>query len=225
MSRGKFITFEGGEGAGKSTQVQRLAARLQACGITAVTTREPGGSAFGEQVRAFILSPETAPHAPLAEACLFSAARADHLDKIIRPALARGDWVISDRFTDSTRAYQGAAGGVPADDILALERLVLGSTAIDLTVVLDLDARVGLTRADARRTAQTQGTFMAADTFEARTLAFHERLRAGFLAIAAAEPQRVAVIDGRQNAARIDDQVWALIAERMGLASAPKGLA
>jgi dTMP kinase len=225
MSRGKFITFEGGEGAGKSTQVQRLAARLKACGVAAVTTREPGGSAFGEQVRAFILSTETAPHAPLAEACLFSAARADHLDKVIRPALERGDWVISDRFADSTRAYQGAAGGVPPEDILALERLVLGPTTIDLTIVLDLDALIGLTRADTRRTAQTHGAFMAADTFEARALAFHERLRAGFLAIARAEPKRVAVIDGSQNAVRIDDQVWALIVERFGLPSAHQGTA
>jgi dTMP kinase len=223
MTKGRFITFEGGEGAGKSTQAKLLAERLTARGIKTVTTREPGGSPFGEQVRAFILSPDTAPHTPLSEACLFSAARADHLEQVIRPALARGDWVISDRFTDSTRAYQGAAGGLAPETIFALERLVLADTRIDLTLVLDLDAKAGLTRATTRRTAQSPGQFIAVDTFEARTLAFHERLRAGFLAIAKAEPQRVVVIDGQQNPLRIADQVWAVVEERLGLRSTAKG--
>lgn len=215
MASGKLITLEGGEGAGKSTQATRLAARLSARGIETVTTREPGGSPFGEQVRTFILSPQTAPHAPLAEACLFSAARADHLDKIIRPALARGAWVISDRFTDSTRAYQGAAGGLSTDAVLALETLVLGPTAIDLTLVIDLDAKIGLSRAAARRSINASGQAVATDTFEARTLAFHESLRAGFLAIAAAEPARVAVVDGRDTVERIADRIWAEVETRL----------
>jgi dTMP kinase len=223
MIRGKFITFEGGEGAGKSTQAKFLAERLTGCGLEPVLTREPGGSVFGEQVRAFILSPETAAHTPLAEACLFSAARADHLEQLIRPALARRAWVICDRFTDSTRAYQGAAGGLSATDILTLEGLVLGATSIDLTIVLDLDAKVGLTRAHARRGAQSPGLFVQADTFEARTLAFHEKLRAGFLSIAQAEPHRVVVVDGQQSPLHIAEKVWAAVVDRLGPLPVAKG--
>lgn len=215
MTTGRFITFEGGEGVGKSTQVRLLAERLTAAGITAVLTREPGGTPFAEKVRDIVLAPESAPKAPLAEALLFSAARADHLDQLIRPALARGDWVICDRFADSTRAYQGAAGGLSPQAIEAIEHLALGDLKPDLTVVLDLDPKIGLARANARRGAQTPGTFIASDTFEGRTLAFHERLRQGFLHIARAEPQRVAVIDAFRNQLIIADAVWALVVERL----------
>ena len=215
MTTSRFITFEGGEGAGKSTQVRLLAERLTAAGLTAVLTREPGGTPFAEKVRDIVLTPEFAPKAPLAEALLFSAARADHLEQVIRPALARGEWVISDRFADSTRAYQGAAGGLSPLTIDAIEHIALGETKPHLTIVLDLDPKTGLARANARRGAQTPGTFVATDTFEGRKLAFHERLRQGFLDIARAEPARVAVIDAFQNQLTIADAVWSLVNERL----------
>lgn len=216
MTTGRFITFEGGEGAGKSTQVRLLAERLTAAGLATVVTREPGGTPFAEKVRDLILAPESAPKAPLAEALLFSAARADHLDQLIRPALARGDWVISDRFSDSTRAYQGAAGGLAPHTISDIERLALGDTQPHLTLVLDLDPKVGLARANQRRGAHSPGAWVVTDTFEGRDLDFHIRLRQGFLDIARAEPARVAVIDAFQNQLAIADAVWAIVAERLG---------
>ncbi len=215
MTTGRFITFEGGEGAGKSTQVRLLAERLAVGGRSVVVTREPGGTPFAEKVRDIVLAPETAPKAPLAEALLFSAARADHIDQLIKPALARGDWVISDRFSDSTRAYQGAAGGLPAAIIAEIERIALGSLAPDLTIVLDLDPAIGLARANQRRVALTPGAFVTSDTFEGRRLAFHQRLRQGFLDIARAEPGRVAVMDAFQNPLLVADGIWRLVAERL----------
>jgi dTMP kinase len=144
---GRFITFEGGEGSGKSTQARLLAERLKYAGIDTLLTREPGGSQFAEQLRDFILSGCTAPHPALAQALLFYAARADHLATVIVPALSRGQWVISDRFSDSTRAYQGAADGVPAADIEILDRLVVAASVPTLTVILDIAPEVGLARA------------------------------------------------------------------------------
>jgi dTMP kinase len=218
MVAGKFITFEGGEGAGKSTQAKLLSERLQVAGVATVLTREPGGTPFAEQVRAFLLSGETAAHTPLSEALMFSAARADHLATLIRPALARGRWVISDRFIDSTRAYQGAAGGLAADAVRQLEALVVAGDIPDLTIVLDLDVAAGLGRATRRRGATTVGG--AVDAYEGRTVAFHRQLRQGFLDIARAEPRRVVVIDGQQTPDWIADQVWTAVAERL-LASGP----
>lgn len=212
MARGKFITFEGGEGAGKSTQARRLAARLGAAGHATLVTREPGGSPFAEQVRALILDPSTAPHGPLSEAFLFSAARADHLERTILPALARGTCVISDRFADSTRVYQGAAGGLDVAIIDTLERLAVGPHAPDLTFILDLAPETGLARATARR---THGD--ASDAFEARDLAFHQRLREGFLAVARAEPGRCVVVDGALGEAEIAERVWQKAAARLAL--------
>jgi dTMP kinase len=210
MRRGRFITFEGGEGAGKSTQAGLLAARLRTLGIEAVVTREPGGTAFAEQVREMILSRTTAPHGPLAEALLFYAARSDHLTTLVLPALARDAWVICDRFSDSTRAYQGAAGGVSSRDIEDLERIVVGTHGPDLTILLDLPAEAGLARASSRR-----GDAAAApDAYETRQLNFHRRLRAGFLGIAAAEPGRVAVLDGARGKDVIAGEIWALIEKR-----------
>ncbi len=176
MIKGKFITFEGGEGSGKSTQAGLLAERLRARGLTVVVTREPGGSALADRLRELILAPSKAPPSALAEALMFYAARADHLDKTIRPALEKGHWVVCDRFSDSTRAYQGAAGGLDPAVIDALERMVVGASAPDLTLLLDLDPSVGLARADARRksvaSALTTGGFIVADTFEGRTSGF-----------------------------------------------------
>jgi dTMP kinase len=220
MIKGRFITFEGGEGVGKSTQARLLAERLTTAGREAVVTREPGGTPFAEKVRDLVLTSEGATRSPLAEALLFSAARADHLDGLIRPALARGAFVISDRFADSTRAYQGAAGGLDRDVLSALETITLAGTHPDLTILLDLDPKIGLARANQRRGAQTPapGGFLVADTFEGRTLAFHERLRAGFLALAEAEPARFVTIPAFGNPLTIADQVWAAVTDRLGLA-------
>lgn len=209
-STARFITFEGGEGSGKSTQARLLAERLKHAGIETVLTREPGGSPFAEQVREFILGGKPAPHPPLAEALLFYAARADHLAHTIRPALAAGKWVIADRFSDSTRVYQGAAGGVGAADIDAIDRVVVGTTVPDLTVILDLDPAVGLQRAAERRPEGAR-----TDPFEARDLDFHVRLRAGFHAIASAEPHRCVVVEGAGPAAPIAATIWKAVEGRL----------
>ena len=219
MSQGKFITFEGGEGSGKSTQARLLADRLRAAGISAILTREPGGSPLAERVRALLLDPATPSHSPLSEALLFYAARADHLDKTIRPALAAGSWVICDRFSDSTRVYQGAAGGLGGGALAELEKLVVTPTSPDLTFILDLEPSAGLTRARARSsTAGSPPT--EADPFERRSANFHERLRAGYLALASADAQRCAVLDGDRAPAAIAEEIWSFVERRL-LRSAP----
>ena len=215
MARGKFITFEGGEGAGKSTQARLLAERLRARGIHVVLTREPGGSAFAEQVRTLILDRKTADHSALAEALLFSAARADHLERTIRPALEAGHWVICDRFSDSTRVYQGVAGGLPKGAIEVLEQLVIADDFPDVTVVLDLPAPDGLARAERRNQKTSPAATGGADAYEVRPLAYHERLRDGFLLIATAEPERCVVIDAMQPQEDVAAEVWAAIEARV----------
>lgn len=216
MARGKFITFEGGEGAGKSTQARLLAERLRARGIHVVLTREPGGSAFAEQIRELILDRDTADHGALAETLLFCAARADHLERTIRPALEAGHWVICDRFSDSTRVYQGVAGGLPKGVIEALERLVVGNDVPDVTIVLDLPAADGLARARRRsdKAAKVTGD-SEPDSYEGRPLSYHERLRDGFLMIATAEPERCVVVDALQPSQDVVEQVWATIEARV----------
>ena len=203
MPAGKFITFEGGEGTGKSTQASRLADYLTAGGCNVLLTREPGGSPFAETIRDLVLDPATPPHSPLSEALLFYAARADHLERTIRPALERGTWVICDRFSDSTRVYQGqdagAHGGLPAAAFDTLDRLVVHPTKPDLTFLLDLDAVVGLARAEHRRVGSETGPFVHADRYESRTVEYHEKLRADFLVIARAEPRRCVVVDAFQS--------------------------
>ena len=213
--RGRFITFEGGEGSGKSTQARLLAEKLQARGIDCVRTREPGGSPFAEAVRGVVLSPAHPATTPLAEALLFSAARADHLAATIRPALDDGRWVLCDRFADSTRAYQGAAGGLDAAAVDSLERMIVGSTTPDLTLLLDLDPASGLARAVARSGGR-EAADPEPDAFEARHIAFHERLRAGFLAIAATEPHRVVVVDATPAPDLVCEAIWAIVAARLG---------
>ena len=213
MRQAKFITFEGGEGVGKSTQAQLLAARLAQRGIDALLTREPGGSPFAEQVRSFILAPGTLKHGPLSEALLFNAARADHLEATIWPALDAGRWVICDRFSDSTLIYQGVAGGVARDGLEALEHLVVGERGPDLTVVLDLDPRDGLGRVGRR--GRTAPGAVDTDRFEARDLDFHLRLRAGYLALAAAEPARCVVVDAAASTEATAEAVWHAVATRL----------
>lgn len=207
MTRGRFITFEGGEGAGKSTQVQRLAARLRADGREVVNTREPGGSPGAESIRDIVLRGDADRWSPVTETLLMYAARRDHLERVIRPALDRGAWVICDRFADSTRAYQGAAGGVDPAFIGALETYILETTRPDLTLVFDLPTEAGLARAQARAGAEMR--------FESKGVAFHERLRAGFLAIAAAEPGRCAVIDAAASMDAVEAEIWRAVTARL----------
>src|SRR5689334_5446663 len=187
--RGRFITFEGGEGTGKSTHTRLLADRLASVGVEAVLTREPGGSPGAEIIRHVILSGAAKPLGAEAETMLFASARDDHLRTTIRPALARGAWVICDRFADSTRVYQGIVGAVDPRLIGELERITVGDTVPDLTFVLDVPAAEGLARAGKRRGAEN------ADRFESEDLGFHEKLRAGFRTLAKAEPKRCVLID------------------------------
>ncbi|MCB1506492.1 MAG: dTMP kinase [Hyphomicrobiaceae bacterium] len=225
MAAGLFITFEGGEGAGKSTQVRLLAERLRAHGTDVVITREPGGTPFAEQVRALILSPSVAEHTALSEALLFYAARADHIGKIIRPAMAAGRAVLCDRFSDSTRVYQSIAGGLDRKVFDALEQLVVADAKPELTIILDLDPSVGLARAEARRIDAASGEGngernvdsdgAGRDRYERQALAFHEKLRAGFLAIAAEEPDRCVVINANRDASQVAAEVWSVVDQHL----------
>jgi dTMP kinase len=206
--RGRFITFEGGEGAGKSTQAATLAHRLKTVGVDVELTREPGGSPGAEIIRHVLLSGAAEPLGAEAEAMLFAAARDDHLRSKIRPALERGSWVISDRFADSTRVYQGALGKVDERIINALERVTVGDLMPDLTFILDLPAKVGLKRAGKRR----QGG--PADRFEREGLQFHQKLREAFRALAQREPQRCVIIDAQAGSLQIAEQIWSVVAAR-----------
>jgi dTMP kinase len=208
-ARGRFITLEGGEGVGKSVQARRLEVRLTALGLAVVRTREPGGSRGAEALREAILSGFASDFNAAGQAFLFSAARVDHLDKTILPALDSGAWVVSDRFADSTRAYQGAAGNLPPDFIASLERLTVGPNRPNLTLILDLDPEVGLKRAAARR--QTA----PADRFESEGLPFHKTLRRAFLDIAATEPLRCVVIDADGSEDDVAAAIWSTVESRL----------
>jgi dTMP kinase len=208
---GRFITFEGGEGAGKSTQIVRLLRRLADRGIAAIATREPGGSPKAERIRERVLAGGAKPFGPLAEALMFSAARIDHLKETIRPALARGCFVLCDRFSDSTRAYQGALGKIEPGVMRALEEATIGDTRPDLTLILDVPAETGLARAAERRRATGQG----ADRFELEDTGFHERLRQAFLDIARQEPRRCVVIDASREPDLVEVDIWRSVAERL----------
>jgi dTMP kinase len=207
---GRFITLEGGEGAGKSVQARRLAERLRGLGFGVVLTREPGGSPDAEILREVVLSGAAARFGAIGEALLFSAARIDHIDKTIAPALKRGDWVVCDRFADSTRAYQGAAGQLDPDLLASLERVAVGDCRPDLTLILDLPVVDGLARAAARR-----GVGEAVDRFEGESLDFHETLRQAFLAIARAEPERCAVIDAGATEDEVGAAIWSVVSARL----------
>src|SRR2546421_11983890 len=212
---GKFITFEGGEGAGKSTQVSLLAKRLQALGLGVVVSREPGGSAGAEAIRHVLLSGAAKPLGPHAEAILFAAARSDHLRQTIKPALERGQWVISDRFADSTRVYQGVLGNVDARLIARLEKITVGELGPDLTVILDVPPKQALARLTARRGD------MPADRFEAEAFDFHKKLREAYLELAEHEPERCVVINAGADAATVSEFVWAAVSARLHPGEAP----
>jgi len=206
---GLFITFEGGEGAGKSTQVRRLAAALEAQGRQVLQTREPGGSKGAEQIRTLLVTGASDRWSGMTEALLNFAARSDHLARIIRPALQRGDIVLCDRFADSTMAYQGYAQGVGAAAISALTDIVVEDTRPDLTLIMDLPVAAGLARAAARGEGE--------DRYEKMGQAFHETLRAAFLDIAARAPKRCVVIDATGSEETIAEQIMAVIKARFQL--------
>lgn len=207
MTRGKFITFEGGEGAGKSTQARRLCDRLRAAGHEVVQTREPGGSPGAEVIRNIVVAGDAERWSPMTESLLMYASRSDHLEQTIRPALSAGRWVVCDRFADSSRAYQGAGGGVAPDFIEALDRGVVGKDQPDLTLIFDLPVDEGLQRAFGRGLFETR--------FESKGLAFHQRLRDGFLAIARAHPDRCVVLDATGSEDEVAARVWDAVTARL----------
>ena len=213
--RGRFITFEGGEGTGKTTQVSTLAMRLKTFGIGVVVTREPGGSPGAEAIRHVLLSGAAKPLGPYAEAILFAAARDDHVRQTIRPALEHNKWVICDRFTDSTRVYQGSLSNVDPRLISRLEQLTVGDTRPDLTLIIDVPPTIGLERASRRRGAH------GADRFESETLEFHDKLRQAYLELAEHEPERCVVIDGTPEASVVAEAIWAVVNRRLNPAEAP----
>ncbi len=201
--QGRFVTFEGGEGAGKSTQIKLLASKLAASGLEVVTTREPGGTPGAEAIRELILNREMASFGALTETLLFYAARHDHVEKRIRPALERGATVLCDRFTDSTRAYQGVLGHVSEAEIATIEAVTLRALKPDLTILIDIPAETGLQRAAARR-----GVEVPLDRFEAESIEFHQQIRKAFLRIAAQEPARCLVVNGEQPADTIAEMIY-----------------
>ncbi len=207
--RGHFITFEGGEGSGKSTHAATLAAKLKSLGIGVVLTREPGGSTGAEIIRHILLSGVAKPLGAETEAILFAAARDDHVRTTIVPALDAGEWVICDRFIDSTRVYQGVLGDVDPRLIRSLERVTVGAAKPELTFILDVPAKIGLARATARRGKDV------ADRFEAESLEYHESLRRAYRALADKEPKRCFVIDGRAPREIVAERIWNLVEQRL----------
>jgi dTMP kinase len=212
--RGRFITFEGGEGAGKSTQAAMLEGRLKSLAVRVLLTREPGGSAGAEIIRYVLLSGAAKPLGAEMETLLFAAARDDHVRTAIAPALARGEWVICDRFLDSTRVYQGALGNVDPRIIRSLERVTIADAMPDLTFILDLPAEIGLKRAAERRGGEH------ADRFEQETLAVHNALREAYREIAAREPGRCVLVDAQESPATVAEKIWAVVTDRLDPATA-----
>ncbi len=208
-ARGRFITFEGGEGSGKSTQIRNLAERLDAAHVATLVTREPGGTPGAEALRHVVLSGMGKLIGAELESLLFAAARDDHVHRVIAPALEAGTWVLCDRFADSTRVYQGILGEVDPHLLDALERVTIGDLKPDLTLVLDLPADVGLSRAAVRRGSG------AADRFEAEGAPFHERLRQAYLQIARDNPERCVVIDATGTPDEVANRIWTAVRERL----------
>ena len=206
--RGRFISFEGGEGAGKSTQIKKLAERLETAKLRAILTREPGGSPGAEVIRHLLLSGVGKLLGAEAETLLFAAARDDHVRTVILPALTQGTWVLCDRFSDSTRAYQGKLGKVAPAVLNAMERVTIGDLKPDLTIILDVPVEIGLRRAAARR---GQG---APDRFESEDVKFHQELREAYKEIAAANPDRCVLIDATGDSNAVAAQIWAALHDR-----------
>jgi dTMP kinase len=206
--RGRFITFEGGEGSGKSTQIKTLSDRLSAARLRAIVTREPGGSPGAEIIRHVVLSGVGKLLGAEAETLLFAAARDDHVRTVIQPALNQGLWVLCDRFSDSTRAYQGSLGKVSPAVLRAMERVTIGDLKPDLTIILDLPAEIGIKRANVRRGGG------APDRFEAEDLRFHEQLREAYRQIAFAESDRCVLVDATPEPATVAANIWSVLRDR-----------
>ncbi|RKX30798.1 MAG: dTMP kinase [Verrucomicrobia bacterium] len=212
-SRGRFITFEGPEGGGKTTQAQRLVARLGENGIAAVYTREPGGTKLGEAIRSLLqFDGAGEPPCPEAEVLLFAASRAQLVRKVILPQLEKGLWVIADRFADSTTAYQGFGRGFSLDDILRINRFAIDGVAPDLTIILDIDVKEGLRRLKERHILNGTGL----DRLEREDLPFHERIREGYLELARLYPERIRVVDASKHSDIVAEEVWALVQDVCG---------
>jgi dTMP kinase len=207
--RGKFISFEGGEGSGKSTQIRTLSERLDATKLRAIVTREPGGSPGAEIIRHLVLSGMGKLLGPDAETLLFAAARDDHVRTVIEPALNQGIWVLCDRFFDSTRVYQGRLGQVPLGVLNAMQRVTIGDLKPDLTVILDIPVEIGLQRAAARRGSD------APDRFEAEDIKFHQDLRDAYRQIAVEDPQRCVLIDANSDPDTVAARVWTAVREHL----------
>jgi dTMP kinase len=212
--RGRFVSFEGGEGSGKSTQIKILAERLAGLKLQTIVTREPGGSPGAEIIRHLVLSGMGKLLGPDAETLLFAAARDDHARTVIEPALKQGPWVLSDRFSDSTRVYQGALGQVAPGILNAMQRVTIGDLKPDLTVILDVPVEVGLKRAAARRGAA------AADRFESEDISFHQQLRDAYREIAKNEPERCVLIDATEEQAKVAANIWSALRDRFFTTSA-----
>jgi dTMP kinase len=208
MARGKFISFEGGEGAGKSTQLTRLAERLAEAGLKVVRTREPGGTEGADAIRELLVTGATDRWDPVSEVLLNYAARRDHVERVIKPALARGEWVVCDRFADSTMAYQGYGYGLGTELIETVHRATLGDFHTDMTIIMDFAPAEGLARARARDPDPSR--------YERFDIEFHERLRAGFLAIAKSAPERCLVLDAAGPIDQVADAVWQAVMDRLG---------
>ena len=208
MARGKFISFEGGEGAGKSTQLTRLCARLTKAGLTVVQTREPGGTEGADAIRELLVTGPADRWDPISEVLLHYAARRDHVERVIKPALDRGDWVVSDRFADSTMAYQGYGYGLSLEVIKTVHFATLGKFHTDMTIVMDFAPADGLARARMRDPDPSR--------YERFDLAFHERLREGFLEIAKSAPERCVVVDAGGPVDQVAEDVWGMIVSRIG---------
>jgi len=201
---GRFITIEGGEGAGKSTQIKILVARLRALGLEVVQTREPGGSPGAESLRELVVTGEAGRWSAKTELLIIYAARSDHLEKLIKPALEREAWVICDRFNDSTRAYQGAGGGIEPELIESLDQAIVGVNQPDLVLLMDMPVETGLKRAKLRAIAMGESE----DRFESKGLEFHNRLRQAFLGLKATAPQRYSLIEADQDKDEVAKAIW-----------------
>lgn len=202
-----FISFEGGEGSGKSTQITRLAASLERAGVAVHVTREPGGEAQAEHIRRLLVTGDQHRWDNMAETLLFLAARVQHAERLIRPKLAEGVWVLSDRSLDSTRVYQGIAKGVGVESYDALHRLTLGAFKPDLTLLLDIDPEIGLRRSLSRANTETR--------FEGMDRAFHQSVREGFLLLARSEPERITVIDATRSPDAVSAEILAAVERRL----------
>lgn len=211
VERGHFVTFEGGEGAGKSTQIERLRNRLRGAGVNVVVTREPGGSPGAETIRRLLLGGRIKDLGPEMEAMMFAAARADHVDSMIEPALSCGDWVLCDRFADSTRVYQGEAG-VDTAFLDRLEALAVAGCRPDLTVLIDVPADIGIARVAAR---SSTGSAPQPDRFETEGENVQDRRRRLFLELAASQPERFLVIDGTQTQDAVEQEIWQAVSARL----------